>query len=221
MAKEYGRKSKQNAGGSFMRLMSLVFVAFLCGYLSASVLDFTQLSSWVGSQLHGLYAEQTSPSKPAPVKQAALPKPKFEFYTLLAKDQAASPVTASQSSKIPPAASALTEKSSQALSQAAPVIKETDSVPVVAAKPIQPAVAAKDLYRLQVGSFRSKQEAERMKAALTLKGFQVQIAAVTQQKNQWYRVFIGPYPSRGQAEKARGALANQERIQGMIRRMDA
>jgi cell division protein FtsN len=78
----------------------------------------------------------------------------------------------------------------------------------------------KNAYLVQIASFKSKQEAERMKASLALKGFVVSIAVVNQQQAQWYRIILGPYASRTQAEKARSSLAQSEHLAGMIRRMD-
>jgi cell division protein FtsN len=78
-----------------------------------------------------------------------------------------------------------------------------------------------DAYLVQVGSFRNMREAERMKAMLVMKGFDVHIASAIQQHVNWYRVIIGPFSSRIEAQQAQGAFARREHVMGMIRKMDA
>lgn len=46
---------------------------------------------------------------------------------------------------------------------------------------------------LQAGSFRSKQDADRLKAQIALLGMQANIESVTIRKDRWYRVRLGPY----------------------------
>ncbi|WP_019218251.1 SPOR domain-containing protein [Legionella tunisiensis] len=91
----------------------------------------------------------------------------------------------------------------------------TESKPVTVAS-----TNSKESYLLQLASFKNKQEAERLKAALTLKGFDVHVAMSSQQQGNWFRVILGPFHSRGDAEKARMSIARSERITGMIRKMD-
>ena len=99
----------------------------------------------------------------------------------------------------------------------------TASTPVVSVKPapLNTDPFNKDAYLVQIASFKSNQEAERMKAVLSIKGFRVNIAMVTQQQIQWYRVNLGPFSSRTQAEQARVSIARSEHIIGMVRKMDA
>lgn len=224
MAKGYGRKNATPHRGSVSKQLLLVLVCFLLGYLSASVFDFTSLSGWVNTQLLAQHSAQITTK---PVKeQAQLPKPKFEFYTLLASEHAqaneqvasAGPVAAPQpvAAQIPPLN--------------VPVVKNKPTISTLAnvgvSKPVlahaaPPAVISKDGYLVQMASFKSKQEAERMKASLALKGFAVNIAMVTQQQTTWYRVVVGPFSTRPQAEKIRLSIARSEHIVGMIRKMDA
>lgn len=48
-------------------------------------------------------------------------------------------------------------------------------------------------YVLQAGSFKNKNDAEKLKANLTLLGFEPHIQNVTVNGNAWHRVRIGPY----------------------------
>ncbi|HVT62408.1 MAG TPA: SPOR domain-containing protein [Legionellaceae bacterium] len=94
--------------------------------------------------------------------------------------------------------------------------------PVAAPKsvPAMPKVLANGHYSIQVGSFRALTEAQRMKAKLMMKGFGVEIVTVNQQSTYWYRVMIGPFASLPQARQAQTLFAQQEHINGMIRKLD-
>lgn len=66
---------------------------------------------------------------------------------------------------------------------------------------------AQSTYILQVGSFRSPDEAESLKARLAFMGLQATIQPVTVNKNQrWIRVRVGPFPSFKQAEQVQTRL---------------
>lgn len=216
MAKDYGKRNSARHRGGASKQLLLSLMCFLLGYLSASVFDFTSLSNWVNTHI---LAQHTTPAaiKPAPL-QAQLPKPKFEFYTLLASEHkdpivpvvTAAPVAVATTTTIPSGLPAKNSPVAVPLSNVAPVKQSPNQV-----------VTSKDAYLVQIAAFKSKPEAEKMKASLTLKGFMVNIAIVNQQNTSWYRVSIGPFSSRTQALQAQGAVARSEHIIGMIRKMDA
>lgn len=104
------------------------------------------------------------------------------------------------------------EKKTQ-VSRVEPILK-TPAVPVL--KPNTP-----DTWLLQLASFKNKADAEHMRAAMIMKGFDAAIDPVTQQNMTWYRVVIGPFATRLQAEKAQISIADTERIKGMIRSMSS
>lgn len=217
MAKDYRRTPTKPQKASFSRQLLLVLVSFLLGYLSALSFDFTNLKNWVNTQV---LAQNPAPStsKTISPQQAQLPKPKFEFYTLLTNEHNEVQETHAQSQPIQPQPTQPQSTQPQIKAQANPL-----SAPdVITAKPsiIVPPVS-KEAYLVQVASFKSKVEAEKMKAALTLKGFMVNITPVTQQQINWYRVALGPFTTRAQAEKALLSIGKSEHIQGMIRKMDA
>ena len=225
MAKNYGKRNSARRSGSVSKQLLLALVCFLFGYLSASVFDFASLTNWVNTQL---LAQHTAPAaKNVVPQQAQLPKPKFEFYTLLANERnEAGP----QAAPVTPAAPVVVAQATTTAATTTPVNPLTTKSPPVAV-PLGNAVPAKELsnqlvtakeaYLVQVAAFKSKQEAERMKAALSLKGFLVNVAIVNQQKTSWYRVSIGPFTSKTQAQQAQVAVARSEHIVGMIRKMDA
>lgn len=55
-------------------------------------------------------------------------------------------------------------------------------------------------YILQTGSFRTQEQAEKLKATLALNGFESQIQTVTIPPDEtWYRVYIGPFNTKSEA----------------------
>lgn len=224
MAKDYIRSRQTRQKSSAPKQFFMVLASFLCGYLTATVFDFTSLTTWVNKNV--LNQTKTEPAVKIVAKQQDLPKPKFEFYTLLSKDNSA-PITVNRGA-IPPSAkigvpvteqpsnsqtaSTVTQLASQqAASQVATV---TESRPVTVAAP-----ANRESYLIQIASFPKRQDAEHVKATLVLKGFDVNIATTMQNKITWYRVIIGPFNSRQDAEKTQLAVARSEHMKGMIRKM--
>lgn len=222
MANKYRKRSVTARRGNMTGQILLVCVCFVAGYLSASLYDIARLSTWVNTNILAKNVVQP-PAQPG-VAVAQLPKPKFEFYTLLANEQVAG---SSQTTPMPTAVLPVKELPLHA--PLAPATAVASSGPVAPIAPITtenklPALLAannKDTYLVQVASFRSMREAERMRVSLVMKGLDVKIATVNQQQINWYRVFIGPFSSHTQAQQAQQAFAKREHVMGMIRRMDA
>jgi len=61
-------------------------------------------------------------------------------------------------------------------------------------------------YMLQVGSFRSSEDAEGLRARLTLLGLDAAIQSVTVNESTWHRVRVGPYDGAREADGARRRL---------------
>ena len=243
MAKNhYGKKTASRRNNGRPGQYILIFCAFIIGYVSSNA-DLTKLTHWFNSNV----LTQSSPpvsTKPQ-AQQAQLPKPKFEFYTLLANGQAMSqPVQSNtvQTSNVQP-----TVNSANVVPTNTTVTAATNTNPAIHAETVPPidltvtqklplheplavtaenkalptAPLSKDAYLIQVGSFKNLHEAERMRATLLMKGFEVKIVTVSQQRMNWYRVHIGPYATHSQALKAQAAFARSEHITGMIRKMNA
>lgn len=65
----------------------------------------------------------------------------------------------------------------------------------------------KDNYILQAGSFRYMEDADQLKAALVLNGFDVEIQTVeTGNEGTWYRVRLGPYRDLAMLHRIRADL---------------
>ena len=63
------------------------------------------------------------------------------------------------------------------------------------------------IYQLQVASYRSSEDAERMKASLALKGISARVERVSVNDKTYYRVRSGPY-NRDQAYSLHTKLRN-------------
>jgi len=80
------------------------------------------------------------------------------------------------------------------------------SAPVTA----EPPAANGDAYSLQVGSFRSADEADQMKARLALLGIVAQVQTVTVNDTTWHRVRIGPVQGARAADALRRRLREDD-----------
>ena len=85
------------------------------------------------------------------------------------------------------------------------VIPETESAVSKGGSETTP-VAKAGIYVLQAGSFRSFEDADRMKARLALQGFSSQIQKVTIDEKRWHRVRLGPYTDLDQLQQTRRQL---------------
>ena len=177
---------------------------FVFGYLIGSWYDFAHLQKWCWQQWK-IYHEPIVVTKSS-TKHVGIPKPKFEFYTLLTNDHgtrvvaSAAPISTSKVAKVTTLA---------------------DNAPkVVATNPKPSPVATHENFVVQVASFQQLREAERLKVALLMKGFDVKITSVKQNNLSWYRVNMGPFNSKQEAQKAQVAFAQRQHVMGMIRKMD-
>lgn len=61
-------------------------------------------------------------------------------------------------------------------------------------------------YLMQCGAYRSQGQANERKAIIAFQGLESQIKVSPGEKGTWYRVVLGPYPRKRQAEKDRNML---------------
>jgi cell division protein FtsN len=120
---------------------------------------------------------ETAAAEPAPAPE--IPKPRFDFYTLL-------PEQTIDVEDVP---------------------ATVDPAPDVSKPPTTPAAA--ESYVLQAGSFRQREDAERRRAELLLLGLEPTIEATDSDNGRWFRVYLGPYASHDAMSRARGLMANQ------------
>jgi cell division protein FtsN len=126
-------------------------------------------------------AEKTSPA----TKTVATAKtPVFDFYTVLPKMEAT------------PANKPLPTKPTEKTAG------DTNQIPKKMA-------ITTPQYLIQVKTFSTLDEADELKAELTLAGFEAKIEATKKNKLLWYRLVIGPFNSKLQAYKQQKLLAKQ------------
>lgn len=230
MARDYGSKrpSRQRRSGPHQLLV--IAVTFLLGYLTATVCDVETVSHWLNSQVLAHQDSRPVPAKTETQHAQTPPKPKFEFYTLLANEKGATQpntgAVANRATNVPtakpvqitPSATGSKALASAVTNAARPGVLNAKqaAVKVAAGKPLQPASAAKGAYSVQVASFKMRQDAEHMKGLLILKGFNVTVVPIVHGGGNWYRVVVGPYPNRDLAQKAQVTLARTERLNGMV-----
>lgn len=67
-------------------------------------------------------------------------------------------------------------------------------------------VEKKGPYKMQCGSFKTREQAETLKAQIAFNGLTSQIKAVAGSNGTWYKVYLGPYARKRNAEKNKNAL---------------
>lgn len=225
MARDYGNKRTSRQRGGAQQFL-VIIVTFLLGYLTASVFDVTTISQWLNTQVLAQHAKQ-APAKSEPHVQIP-PKPKFEFYTLLANEKGATQpnthaanhaaATVKASAQATPTATGTAAVTTAVNNSVKPRVdaKQPAVVKVAEGKPLAPVPGGKSNYSVQVAAFKTRQDAEHMKGLLILKGFDVAVVPVTNARGNWFRVVVGPYPNRVLAQKAQVNLARNEHLRGMV-----
>lgn len=230
MARDYGNKRSTRQKGGAPQQFLVVIVTFLLGYLTACIVDVKTVSQWMNEQvLAHQEGKQAAPKATEQHQQAQLPpKPKFEFYTLLANEKGAPQgnpgANTAANRNVSHSAATPTQTATAAVTTAANnsaksnPARQVAQVKVADAKPVKTPPQGKGSYLIQVASFKARPDAEHMKGMLILKGFDVNVVpVVTPAQGNWFRVIVGPYPNRDQAQRAQASLAKNERLHGMVR----
>ncbi len=169
----------------------LLFLGITLGFVAAVGLYIYQHRQTVTHSLNQ-YLNHNKPTvvtkKVTTEKQP--PMPRFSFYTLLPNQ------------KVKTSDSYLAEQAKQQVQrQDQAAIKESPS---------------KEQFFLQVASFRAATDADRLKAELTLLGFNVDVTKGLANNETWFRVLVGPYQTKNTAETdQKRLLANK--IKSLIR----
>lgn len=72
-------------------------------------------------------------------------------------------------------------------------------------------------YSVQAGSFRSPEQAERLRSQLAQKGYQARVQLFTTPNNEsWYRVRVGNYNDRSAAGQTAQNLTSREQLQTVV-----
>lgn len=100
----------------------------------------------------------------------------------------------------------------QLLKESEVEVKEPDPAQIRATEKL----AEQQEFILQVGSFRSETDADRLRAQLILLNLDAQVEKVTVRSGEiWYRVLVGPFSDRSTMERARSTLASN-RINALL-----
>ena len=152
--------------------------------------------------------------KPEPQKRATEPKkpqdgkPKYDFYTLLPESEVIVPPDALPPAKPkpkPPEQKPVSPEEAARIDAAraqAALNGETPPPPPVVAK--APVVTQ---FFLQAGSFRKREDADKVRAQILLLGQNVQVESGKVREETWFRVMVGPYASREKLASAQKLLA--------------
>ena len=164
------RKKKKPLPGFVWLLGGLsigLFVAFLI-YLDKQPASEVSFGDAVKTELAKIKHKPADSSAKKKPDETAQPKqePKFNFYTILPELEVLIP----EEERRPP--------------EQKPGTKTTT------------AVETGKQYILQVGSFRSKPDAEKLKATVALLGLEASINQVSINNERWHRVRIGPVDNR-------------------------
>lgn len=224
----YHANQKRNPSSGNGQLL-MIIIAFATGYMSSTVFDINHLGQWFNQSINRWAPKTQKNPEDLLVKTHLAHQPKLEFYTVLAKQTDFKvPVGTDLKKMIKPGdefskpkdnvnvkpmikeATAVTEKSKPAI--------EVNKTMVIAES--HQSFAKKGQYVVQLASFRYYSQAEKFKAKLLLKGFDVKIATVNRGSLQWYRVMLGPFGNQGEAQKAQISFQVREHMSGMVRPVD-
>jgi len=150
--------------------------------------------------------EEDERARQAALKSASSAVGELTFYKdLPAQKVAPKPLARPAGQKVAPSAQA------KARPDVSSIIRRE-----MAAKPANNSVSVGD-YRLQVGSFQRRSDAEKLKQQLA--GLNL-VASVEQSVvpglGLWYRVLLGPYASPGDAERDKGLVQDKLHITGLV-----
>lgn len=226
MSKDYSRRRQTRQKPDAPKRLVAIVSAFLCGYLVANVFDFTSLTTWVNKNI--LAGKNGAAPVEVKVARKEAPKPKFEFYTLLSKDSTVAPtnrplpqVPVAIHKPIAPSSPQPGTVTAHVITPATVITASHATKAALDKKMVTTATSAavRESYLIQIASFNKRQDAEHLKASLVLRGFNVFVSTVERQAVMWYRVTIGPFNSRNDAEKAQIVVRQSEHMNGIIRRV--
>jgi cell division protein FtsN len=137
------------------------------------------------------------------VKKEQPQKPKYDFYTLLPESEVIVPPDAmtSPATSEKPVSAAEAAKIDAARAEALLNGQTPPPMP-----PVAKASATTEFF-LQAGSFRKREDADKVRAQIILLGQNVQVESGTVREETWYRVLVGPFANREQLAQAQKSLA--------------
>ena len=194
--KHSSKPSSQRGGLKYPLLFGFLLGSLGVWLLYENQWLFQQLGSWRGNDKQ---------SSRAPTE--AQPKPEYFFYSHLPEQEVVVlEEEIADTPKVDTSKTVAEEKlASTIIAAPTPATAATKSAAKTA--PVSTSVIQ---YVLQAGSFRSPKEADKLRAKLSLAGFQVRIQTVQiDGAITWHRVRTGPYNSKSTLQQARQELRQQ------------
>lgn len=186
MPQDYAKNA--NSKWSKQNMLSQYKNWIILGVTIAISVLFYRYSSIDVSQIKQKVAHTIEKNNQRP---AALPKPKFEFYTRLPKGD-------------------VTEYRSKIKKHHKAEAKNTTAKP-------QKQLETQH-YLIQVAAFKTLADADKLRAELIMQGFNTNLSHYKNASTTWYRVEIGPFPSLAQA-KARQQTLESANYNGLIKKI--
>jgi hypothetical protein len=141
--------------------------------------------------------------------EPAPPKPRFDFYTILPEMEVVIPEeeTGAKSAPIAVRPEKKAEENPLKKSVGKPAEKPAATATLPSEPRVKPVPAARGNYFLQTDSFRSAEQADRVKAQSAMLGLEASVHKVTiNNKNTYYRVRVGPFRDFNTLDQARAQL---------------
>lgn len=216
---------KKPLSGAIWLIAGLLIGLFIAGlvYLKQrGSLDNREYLTGVSTQLAETPKPKTTkaskPKVPTEDKDAQTPeKPRFDFYSILPNTEVAVS-SKNKTVETPTPQTTPTPVVPQRPAQEAKAVTSADlesapTMPTVpttknsphAANPIE----KKGPYLLQIASFKSFDDADRLKAQLALLGYPIEVRKVNADGGTWNRVYMGPIPSLQEALSKQQQLKEQ------------
>lgn len=183
MARDYKRRAQRKPKKQPRSALFVFFSGVFTGAIAVSVaawllIPASEAPNWIGKKPAVL--SELDPVSTDPADEPAAKPTKFDFYTLLPEMEVVVP-----DSEI-----------------------EEPPRPVVPASSSSVAERTGPDYLLQVGSFRSIEDAEKLRAKLALLGMEAHVRSIRTDSGQnWNRVRLGPFSAGESLQSARKRLS--------------
>ncbi|MBB2493801.1 SPOR domain-containing protein [Aquipseudomonas ullengensis] len=150
-------------------------------------------------------SSKTVEQKKTPATQEPV-KPKYDFYTLLPESEVIVPPDAMQQETppTPPTTPVTPEEAAKIDAARAEALLNGQTPPPPPTVAMAPVTTQ---FFLQAGSFRKREDADKVRAQLILLGQSVQVESGKVREETWFRVLVGPYASREALASAQKQLA--------------
>lgn len=191
MARARRRRTRQGGAGQALPGWAMLTIGLIIGLFVAFLVYLDDLdapprsAAERGGEDRGVAAQEDGGAEPE--------RPRFEFYSILPELEVVVP-------DLPPAAGD---------EEAAPGEAAPPPAPDGAA-PTAPGPAREGTFYLQAGSFKDGDQADRLRAQITLLGLDVAVQTVRIDGQRWHRVRVGPFTETGDLRAAQQRLRENE-----------